>query len=279
MEDLTARVQESAAHFSPSEAQLAAHLVENMEAWSFQPTTEISSMVGLHRSTIVRFAQRLGFSGFPELQEAIRVAFLGSVSTPLELFDPRKEGEGQELLHAVANRELDNLKKTYARLDQETLVRAGKVLADAHDVLILGRRFSHAIALNLSSTLKTLRRGVRLGPEPGGSTLDVAFDLGPQDAAVVISLRRHSQSVQRALQALSNQGVPTVLLTDASPVSNVPPNLMILQAHIGSTSTLNSFTALVSLSHILCTLVAHDLPDAQARWQALEKARSQLHLD
>jgi DNA-binding MurR/RpiR family transcriptional regulator len=279
LDGLTERVQRVAELLSPAEARLAAHLIEHPEMWGFQPTTELADLLGVHRSTIVRFAQRLGYRGYPELQEMVRTAYLGAVAVPPGLGRPPHGDELDQVIRSVLDRELANLRQTYVKLDSRILYSTAEQIAGAREVLVFGRRFSHAIALSASLTLRTLRRGVRLAPEAGGSSLDAVFDLGPEDAALVISLRRHSTPIRRVLELLASKGVPCTLLTDASPVPRVPDHVQLLQAHIGSTSTLDSFTSLVSVSHALCTVVGRLLPEAEERWRAVEEARTHLQVE
>lgn len=277
--DLLSALKGTASSLSPAEERLAAHLVEHPDIWGFRPTTEVAAMLGMHRSTIVRFAQRLGFTGFPHLQDAVRTLYMDSVSAPLDLGDHALAGVHEATIRAIVERELTNLRNTYAKLDMGVLEDTARRVAEARNVLVFGRRFSHAIALGVSLTLRTLRGGVRIAPEHGGSSLDSVFDLSAQDAAVVISLRRHSPPVQRMLEHLDERHVPTTLMTDASPIARIPSSVQVLHAHIGSTSTLDSFTSLVSVGHTLCTLVGRLMPDANARWRAVESARSKLQVD
>ena len=266
----------SAATLSPAEARLAAHLTEHPDQWGFSPTTELANRLCVHRSTVVRFAQRLGFDGFPELQDFVRTQYLQSLSGNDDLPSLTPGLNHQQAVRSVYDRELRNLRDTYAKLDGAVLEATAVDIARAKRVLVFGRRFSYAIALHTAYMLRTLRDGVRLAPEPGGSSLDAIFDLGPDDVALLISLRRHSPEVQRALKILSGNRVPCTLITDASPVAGLPDHVRFLQAHIGSTSTVDSFTSLVSLAHALTTVVTRLLHEAPLRQAAIEATRLKL---
>jgi DNA-binding MurR/RpiR family transcriptional regulator len=269
---LTEELRRRADSLSPAEARLAAHLVEHPEQWGFSPTTELATLLGVHRSTVVRFAQRLGFPGYPELQEVVRTAYLHSVASPSDLTITTPGAEHDGLVHTVYEREVRNLRQTYAKLDGAALEATATSLAGARHVVVFGRRFSYAIAVHLNMALRTMRPGVRLAPEVGGSSVDALFDLGPEDAALVVSLRRHSPEVRTTLRFLTERRVPTTLLTDASPVSGLQAEVRLLQAHIGSPSMLDSFTALISLSHTLLSLTSARIPDAQQRLERVERA-------
>lgn len=274
LEAVNQRLAEHASDFTPTEASIAAHLVKHPELWGFAATSELAAAIGVHRSTLVRFAQRLGYAGFPELRDAVRSGYLRSVATPLELSGSRTDSAFTDLVGTVYERELRNLKQTYEHLDGDVLERAARDIAGARKVLVFGRRYSFTIAMHTSLLLSSLRPHVRLAPDPGGSSVDAMFDLDSGDAALLFSLRRHSPEVQRAIDFLDKRRVPATLVTDAAPVASLPDGLKVLQAYVGSNSTLDSFTALVSLGHAIATIVEQLVDDADARQARLEEARA-----
>src|SRR5690606_39734259 len=53
---------------------------EHLERWGYLSSNELAVQLGVHRSTVVRFAQHIGFPGYPGLQEAARAEYLRSLS-------------------------------------------------------------------------------------------------------------------------------------------------------------------------------------------------------
>lgn len=276
---LRGRLDEAASRLTPQERRLAAHLVEQQERWGYLSSTELAKDLGVHRSTIVRFAQGLGFKGFPELQEQARAAYLSTVSLQRELVLSDVGSQESDTVQAVYRREMQNLQQSYQHLDLAALEATAGRLAGARRVLLFGRRFSHPIALHLGLVLRTMREGVEVAPPVSGTAVDLLFDLAPEDFVLVVSLRRHSQEVQRTLRFLSDAGVRVAVLTDASPGNDVPPGTSVLRANVGSTGVLDSYTALVSISHALLTLTEVALPGASARLAQAERAWQQFNRD
>jgi DNA-binding MurR/RpiR family transcriptional regulator len=278
-DELRARLDGAADRLTPQERRLAAHLVEQQERWGYLSSTDLAKELGVHRSTIVRFAQGLGFKGFPELQEQARVAYLTTVSMQRELVLSDVGTQERDTVQAVYRREVQNLGQSYQHLDLTALEATAGALAGARRVLLFGRRFSHPIALHLGLVLRTMRERVDVAPPVSGTAVDLLFDLGPEDFVLVVSLRRHSQEVQRTLRFLADAGVGVAVLTDASPGNDVPPGTSVLRAHVGSTGVLDSYTALVSISHALLTLTEVALPGASARLAQAERAWQQFNRD
>src|SRR5690625_3877933 len=221
--ELLERLGRLAGALTLTERQLAAHLVEHLEDWGYRSSSELAAVLGVHRSTIVRFAQHAGYAGFPELQEAARAAYLHAVAESRDLFlSDVGQGDAGTAVRDVYQKELLNIQRSYGHLDSEALEATAQELAAAERVVVFGRRFSYPIALHIGMMLRTVRPGVETSPASGGSSVDQLFDLDSSDFVLAVSLRRHSPEVQRTLGFLAGAAVPVTVLTDASPGDNVP---------------------------------------------------------
>ncbi len=94
-----------------SELRLAAHLGEHLELWAFESAAQLAGRLGVHRSSIVRLAQKLGLNGFPELQTMARDALLKSFSPSNELSLTRSSNVQAEMVEQIYQRELMNLRR------------------------------------------------------------------------------------------------------------------------------------------------------------------------
>jgi DNA-binding MurR/RpiR family transcriptional regulator len=255
-----------------NELRLSAHMGEHLDLWAYESAAQLAARLGVHRSSIVRLAQKLGLSGFPELQEAARNALLKSFSPSPDLSLKCSVNTHSEVVEGIYQRELMNLRQTYESLDIAELDATAKSIAQSERVVLFGRRFSYPIALYLSLALKTMRDSVRLTPDPGGSAVDSLFDLTPEDFVLVVSMRRHSPEVQRSIDFLSKLRVPQALLTDVSIKVNLKQGMRILYAYVGSNSLLDSYTALTSVSHTLLSLTSNYIEGSRGRLESAESA-------
>lgn len=265
-------LDQAASRLTPQEHRLAAHLVERLEQWGYLSSSELARELGVHRSTVVRFAQTVGFKGYPELQDAARSAYQRSVAANNQLVLTGETDGKLGKVQAVFDRELENLQRSYSNLDMAALEATAADLATARRVVVYGRRFSQPLALHVAQIMRTMRERVDSAPAAGGMAVDLLFDLTPEDLVLVVSLRRHSPEVQRTLRYLTEAGVPVTVLTDASPGIDLPGKTRVLRAHVGGTSMLDSYTALVSVAHSLMTLAEAALPDAAVRLARVESA-------
>jgi DNA-binding MurR/RpiR family transcriptional regulator len=261
-----------AAGLTDGELRLSAHMGEHLDVWAYESAAQLAARLGVHRSSIVRLAQKLGLSGFPELQAAARNALLKSFSPSPELSFKHSANTQADVVEGIYQRELMNLRQTYESLDITELDATASAIARAQRVVLFGRRFSFPIALYISLALKTMRDGVRLAPAPGGSAVDFLFDLTPHDFVLVVSMKRHSPEVRRAIDFLCELRVPLALLTDVSIKVNLKKGMRILYAYVGSSSLLDSYTALTSVSHTLLSLASNYVEGSRERLEAAERA-------
>ena len=69
---LSAYISSRFDEFSRSQKDVAQYVVDHLDEVAFHTAEELARRASTSSSTVVRFAQALGFEGFPELQEAAR---------------------------------------------------------------------------------------------------------------------------------------------------------------------------------------------------------------
>ena len=72
MQNYEERIREIRSDLSPSFEVLANFLLDSYASASFLTATELAYSLDLDPATVVRFAQKLGYAGYPELQSEIQ---------------------------------------------------------------------------------------------------------------------------------------------------------------------------------------------------------------
>jgi DNA-binding MurR/RpiR family transcriptional regulator len=274
-QSLSTMLQKKLKELTSREELLASDLSNNAERWAFDKASSIAEQTGVHRSTVIRFAQKMGFRGFPELQSFVREEYLKQHGSSPELhldLNSSDNGEISSIVRAVYNKDLDNLNSTYRNLDLFTLEQTAKGLVNARRILIFGRRFSYPIALHVGYFLRVMRSGIHIGPDPGGTVVESLYGMDSSDYAFIVTLARRSPEVQKVLSSLEQAKVPMTVLTDAQNLSKGPDNALYLTARLGSTSILGSYASLLSICHALLYSVGTKIPEAQGRFKDIERA-------
>ena len=86
------RIRQDRSNMSKSFAKLADFLLDSYIESAFMTASELAHELDLDAATVVRFAQTLGYTGFPELQREIRQRVLRDLPMENRRRDIRIEG-------------------------------------------------------------------------------------------------------------------------------------------------------------------------------------------
>lgn len=231
--------------------RIAHLLLADPEGTAFRGISAAARLVEVHESSIARFANSLGLSGYPAIMELCRVWLAEQVRLAGRTKNEQEPPDG--LLSTIVEQERTNLTRSYGWLDSVAWSRAVELLANAPGVHILGLRESAAVAGLLSLRLGRARAGVR---RLGESLVDELRELAEGDVLVAVSVRRYAAGTVRAAQYAQEQGLSVIALTDnaASPLCEFAE--VALFAETEGVGPARSLTACVSLAQALAAEVS-----------------------
>jgi DNA-binding MurR/RpiR family transcriptional regulator len=200
-------------------AQVAAYALDNPDEIAFGTAASIASSAGVQPSTLIRFAQHLGYDGFTSLQSVFRERLRERTSTYDERLNALRGGEGSqnrrilEGFVAASNQSLDAMLRN---LDDAALESAAAKLAKAETVYIVARRRSYPIASYLAYAFGKLKIRYRLVDSAAGLDAEMLDFASARDAAIVISFSPYAPATLDHARALDEAGVSVVAITDSA---------------------------------------------------------------
>ena len=202
-------------------AQVAAYSLDNPDEIAFGTAASIAASAGVQPSTLIRFAQHLGFAGFTSLQSVFRERLRERNSSYEErLSGLRAEGaEGggsRKILEGFLTASENSLATMTRTLDEEVLNRAIAMLAEAETIYILARRRSYPVASYIAYALGKLKVRSQIVESPSGLNPEVISFATVRDAALAISFSPYAPATIEEARLLSEQGVPMVAITDSA---------------------------------------------------------------
>lgn len=209
--------------FSPTYRQVAAFLTQRPNEIGVFSVNALAERCGVHASSLVRFAQLLGFRGFKDLQALFQRRLMTAAPgfearaerLKAELGDRPVEGV-RGLLRDTVVRDIAALEGLLADADEAELARAVDILAGAGTIYLVGQLRSEPIVLLMRYILTMLgRRAVLLDPA-GGLATHMARAIGPGDALVAVSFRFYATEVVNIAEAAAAAGRPIVAITDST---------------------------------------------------------------
>jgi DNA-binding MurR/RpiR family transcriptional regulator len=262
---------------SPAERKLARVLLASYPIAGLESVVRFAERAGVSPPTVTRFVTRLGFRGYPEFQEMLRVEVQARLSSPLTRYRGEEPGRGTDSVLADALEVAShNLKATPELLSHRDANEAVELLADVRRrVMVIGGRVSGPLARYFAAQLHLLRPGVGLVDAERSAPAQQLIDLRKGDVLVVFDYRRYQTDTIESARVAAAHGCNVVLLTDPwlSPVS-----AFARQVIVTSVDPVGPFDSLVGATALVEALVAAVLsrlgPRAQSRMQNLERLRS-----
>ena len=266
--NLIAAVNERLTH---TERRIAEAILADPTLLAFGRVSDLAQRVGTSRPSIVRFATKLGFAGYTELQEEVRDGLSQQLSRPTE-----RIRQADASLAPSQAAILNALTSLFETLDDDELARIANPIVQAKSVWIITGETSRAGAHALLSGLTIVRPDVHLVDE-----YSIARDLSSAtagDTAVVFDFARYRKHSITAARTLANHGVHIVAITDGpfSPLASLTDTRCDLA--IPAMGPFDSSIPAVAVAELIVAHVATQLRDAaktridrtEALWDATE---------
>jgi DNA-binding MurR/RpiR family transcriptional regulator len=195
---------------SPNDRRIARQLLDHDVEAPFETAESLAAKAGVSKAAVVRFATRVGFGGFSDLHEALRLEAVERLRHGRD--DPAPVGG---VLERWVQRARADLATTLASIDQAEFGAAVQLLCKGNGKLgIFGYRKSAALAEYAYYLLNPLLANVWpiAAGEPG--IADHLIDLEPRDRLVAFTFKRYAKVTADVVRYFHEAGAPSVVITD-----------------------------------------------------------------
>ncbi len=237
---------------------VAVYLVEHPQQVAFSTLAEIAERAGVHASTLVRFANHFGFSGFSELQRLYKNQMMEHPSNYRERISKLKKARGKSadsasgLLHEFAEGNMLALGLLQQQVNATTLEAAVQALASAHEIFICGVRRMYPVAVYFNYALNQMEVRCHLIDGQGAMAPEQMKWISPQSVLLAITFSPYGKTTAEAVQAARDQDAKVILITDSElcPLAPQADHLFIVrEAEVRGFRSLNST---LCLAQALC---------------------------
>ena len=215
---LTRRLEDGAASFSRNQRVLAKHVLDNYQGVAFSTVKELAAAAGVSEATVVRFAQALGFKGYPDMQREIRRVVRADMKgterfkLTYAVNEPAKKGP----LSAIIEREIDNISALEKALDLKAFARAAHVLRESSEVMIVGTRSSAPLAHHMWFGLDKIEIAVTRALAVTTETYDRIARMDAKACVVVLGFPRYVRELVDLLEFAKARPLKTIAITDST---------------------------------------------------------------
>lgn len=258
-QSLSETLREHYPQFSAGQRRVADFLTASPDEAQFLTAKQLAGRCGFSESGIVRFAQLLGFSGYPALRRAVRSSFrMFANHSTLLTSGTRALAAEPDLIEEIARRDARLIHETAARLDRRVLERAATTLLAASEVYVVGHRASYSLAEYFASAL---RQGIGVGlPLAFGSGMvyDIIGSARVDSVMVAVSITPYSQQTVDMLVAARARGLERIVITDhpLGMPARLANEVILFETEIHAFTS--SYVGVLTIFHILLALISRN---------------------
>ena len=209
--------------FSRSQKDVAQYVVDHLDEVAFHTAEELARRASTSSSTVVRFAQALGFEGFPELQEAAREEyrhhhrrFTSSGAPALETAAAPLFSLDQSPFEQAVAADHVNVEETARKVSRSEVEAAIEAIASADKLLIAGTDQMAFFASYLRHLLMLLDVRAEIAASPSQEALSRLGRIDERTLVVGLSAGRPHPLVVRAMKIARHRKAGTLAIVDAT---------------------------------------------------------------
>lgn len=205
------RIRANYSTLSKSQKRIADYLLTSQREAAFMTASRMAGILDVDVATITRFAQRLGYPGYPELLAEVQHEVREEMVSGGRVLEGT--GERSRLCLRTMAGELENLDRTLSTISAQSLQRALDVISDARAIYLVGQHTAEFMAHNFMLRLMLLgfKTSVVIGDEVALSF--VLSTVGPGDVIIGFGFSGYARDVSAALQIGREHGATTIAIT------------------------------------------------------------------
>ena len=271
-QNLLKRIEENMPHFSKRQKQISVYLLKNYDKAAYMTASKLGSIVNVSESTVVRYANELGFDGYPQLQSALQELTKTNL-TAYQRVEVTNNliGDG-DVLKKVLSSDAERIKTTLEEIDCDAFEAAVEKICSARKIYVIGIRSSATLASFLSHSLNVIFDNViSLEALSRDDVFEQILGINEEDVLVAISFPRYSNRVIRAVDFAENHGANVIAITDSntSPIAEMANEVLVARSDM--ISYVDSLVAPLSLINALIIGISRKMKDRlEERLRTLE---------
>ena len=217
---LSEEIRQRFDEFSRSQKDVGQYIVDHLDEAAFQTAEELARRASTSSSTVVRFAQALGFEGFPELQAAARDEYRrarenGNGAMP-DMSAPPLFPIDQTDFEASLAADHTNLEDTARKVDRDEVAASVELISRAERIVLCGTDQMAFFASYLRHLLMLLDLRCEVVASPSQEGLARLGRIDENTLVIGFSAGRPHPLVVRAMKLARHRKAETIAIADAT---------------------------------------------------------------
>jgi DNA-binding MurR/RpiR family transcriptional regulator len=235
-QDLMRTIQLKFSRLSKGQKLIAEYILKHYDKAAFMTAAKLGISVGVSESTVVRFANELGFSGYPKLQKALQELIKNKLTTVQRLEISNNLICEEDALKGVLKSDIENIRTTLEKIDHKIFDQVVNSIFDAKKIYIIGLRSSTALSEFLGFYLNLILDNVNIVAYGMSDIFEQLINISSEDLVIGIGFPRYATRTIEALAYAQSRGTKVVAITDSllSPLATKADFTLIAQSNMAS---------------------------------------------
>ncbi|MBI5726936.1 MAG: MurR/RpiR family transcriptional regulator, partial [Ignavibacteriales bacterium] len=249
------------------------YILDNFDKVPFLNVQDIALANGASVASVVRFSQRIGFSGYSELREAISDSLQHQLTylRNIPLFD--KKRTEKDILTSVANLDVKNINDTLSLIEREVFDKSVDMIFKSRRVFTAGLGISYLLSEILAYQLCQVAVDASAFKNNACPFYEQIAMLDKRDLLIVFSFPPYSKDTVELAKIASEKKINVIAITNKEVSPSTFFSSLNLIVHSENMLFTNSFAAISVLINALATAIAIK---NQAKTKSLQKETSEI---
>ena len=215
-------IQNNFNDLSKSQKQISEFIINNYDRAAFMTAAALGEEVNISESTVVRFANALGYTGYKDFQKGLQELVKNKLTTVQRISMVSTYENNKSILKKVMEKDIDNIEKTINEIEYDTFQNAIDLILHAENIYVLGLRTSSFLAGYLGFYLSFILKNVKVVTAGPNDVFEQLLNVDSKDLIIGISYPRYSRRTLEALNYCKEKSCKIISITDSliSPATN-----------------------------------------------------------
>lgn len=235
-QDLMRTIQVKFPRLSKGQKLIAEYILKHYDKAAFMTAAKLGISVGVSESTVVRFANELGFSGYPKLQKALQELIKNKLTTVQRIELSNDFVSEESALKGVLKSDMENIRATLEKINHKTFEDVVNGIFAAKKIYIIGLRSSTALSEFLGFYLNLILDNVKVVGYGISDIFEQMINVDEDDLVIGIGFPRYAARTIEALAFAQSRNAKVVAITDSllSPLAARADYTLIAQSNMAS---------------------------------------------
>ena len=277
--DLLAGIEKKYPKLSKGQKRIAQFIINHYDKAAFMTASKMGAQTNVSESTVVRFANCLGFDGYPQLQRSLQDIIKTKLTTVQRVEMGKDYSNDMDVVEKIMKSDMDNMRQTLEGVNYQAIEPAIDEILKAEKIYIIGLRSSKALADFLGFYLSLILGNVTMVGSGISDVYEQMLRISEKDLLICLSFPRYSSRTIDMTKYAKEQGARVIAITDspASPVATLSDHF--LTAKSSMASFVDSLVAPLSLINAMIVAIGmREKGDIKEYFNKLESIWDKYHI-